>query len=250
MKDSEKAKSIFIKKSAKGILMLHGFTASPNDFRHYADRLSSQRYTVSVPLLKGHGTDVEDLHRVNWYDWFSDVKRAYFQLNEHCQKIVVLGQSIGGTLALHLASHYKTDGLVLLAPGLFFKNKATRAISIISKVKKYIDKTDGPDIMNPVSRRNAVGYTKIPTQSINEVARLFKHVKEDLAEVSSPVLIFHSIKDHVIEYKSSEYIYKNISSKKKRLQTLYNSYHVLSLDNEKNIILKEIESFVKVLFSQ
>lgn len=250
MKHQEKAKSIFIKKSSNGILMLHGLTASPHDFRHYADRLSSQKYTVSAPLLKGHGTDAGDLHSVSWYDWFSDVKEAYFQLCECCQKIVVLGQSIGGTLALHLASHYKTDGLVLLAPGLFFKNKATVAIPLISKVKKYLNKTDGPDIMNSVSRRNAVSYVRIPTQSINEAARLFKHVKEDLAEVSSPVLIFHSIKDHVIEYKSSEYIYEKISSKKKRLQTLYNSYHVLSLDNEKNIILKEIESFVKLLFSQ
>ena len=249
MKHPQKAKSIFIKKSATGILMLHGFTASPNDFKHYADRLSSQKYTVSVPLLKGHGTDAEDLLQVSWHDWFNDVKQAYFQLSNHCQKIIVVGQSIGGTLALHLASHYKTDGLVLLAPGLFFKNKATVAIPLISKIKKYLVKTDGPDIMNPVSRRNALSYSKIPTRSVNEVARLFKHVKADLGEVYSPVLIFHSIKDHVIEYKSSIYIFENISSEKKRLQTLYNSYHVLSLDNEKNIILQEIESFIKSLFS-
>ena len=74
--------------------------------------------------------------------------------------------------------------------------------------------------------------------------RLFSHVEKDLPEVYSPTLLFHSKDDHVIDYKSSEYIYKHISSKNKRILTLQNSYHVLSLDNEKNIIKKETLKFI------
>jgi len=250
MKNSEKAKSFFVKGSSKGLLLLHGLTATPNDFKYFSEKFSSQKYTVSAPLLRGHGTSVEDLQKTQWYDWFSDTKDAYFKLKKRCKKIIVIGQSMGGTLALHLASHYKVDGLVLLAPGMFFKNKATFVLPFLSKIKKHLDKLDGPDIKNEVSRSKAISYSQMPIQSIEQTAMLFKHLKQDLPEVNSPILIFHSVYDHVIDYKSSQYIYDNISSKNKQLISLYNSYHVLSLDNEKNIILKKISSFIKPIFSK
>lgn len=249
MKNPEKTNSLFIKGSSKGILMLHGLTATPNDFKYFADEFAVQKYTVSAPLLRGHGTSVEDLQKTQWYDWFTDTKNAYSKLKKKCEKVIVIGQSVGGSLALHLASHYQVDGLVLLAPGMFFKTKATFIIPMLAKIKKYLDKHDGPDIKNEVSRKKALSYAQMPTQSIEQTVMLFKHLKQDLAEVNCPTLIFHSVYDHVIDYKSSQYIYDKISSKKKRLISLNNSYHLLSLDNEKNIILKEISSFIKPIFS-
>ena len=249
MKKSEKTQSHFIKGSTKGILLLHGLTATPNDFKHFTDKFTSQKFTVSVPLLRGHGTKVEDLEKTAWYDWFEDSKNAYNKLRKKCKQIVVIGQSMGGALALHLASHYKIDGLVLLAPGLIFKNKMTFSLPLISILKKYLDKPDGPDIKNDVSRKKAKSYSQTPLKSVEETAKLFEHVKQDLPEVHVPIIIFHSVDDHVIDYKSSEYIYNKISSKNKRLFTLHNSYHVLSLDNEKNIIFKEISRFIKSVFS-
>jgi carboxylesterase len=250
MNDSSISKAIFHKGSSNGILMLHGLTASPNDFKEFAEKFTGLKYTVSAPVLSGHGTKVQDLDQAYWYDWFSDTKEAYYKLRKHCKRIVVIGQSMGGTLALHLAAHYQIEGLVLLAPGLVFRNKASAAIKFISKFKKYLDKIDGPDIKNDFSRKKALSYMQMSTHSIEETARLFHHVRQDLPEVHSPLLIFHSVNDHVIDYKSSELIYKKISSKNKRLITLYDSFHVLSLDNEKNVILNEILVFIKNIFSK
>jgi len=244
-----KTQAIFIKGSTRGIIMFHGLTASPDDFRHFAESFSAQKYTVSIPLLSGHGTQVADLQKTRWYEWFTDVKKAFFKMQQVCQKIVVIGQSMGGTLALHLASHYPVDSLVLLAPGLFFKNKTSTFLPMVALVKKFLDKAHGPDIKNRISQKKAISYMKIPTHSVKETAELFKHVKQDLPEVTCPTLIFHSVHDHVIDYKSSEYIYRHISSVKKQLVTLSDSYHVLSLDNEKNVILKEIMHFIKPVFS-
>jgi len=246
----EKVQPIYVEGTQKGILMLHGLTASPDDFRDYAERFVSKKYTVSVPLLAGHGTNIQNLEKTKWQEWYADVKTAYMSLTEKCDQIIVIGQSIGGALALHLAARYKIDGLVLLAPGLFFKNKATMALPLLSLVKKYINKRNGPDIKNEVSKKRAISYTKMPLRSISETAHLFEQIKNELHIVFTPVLIFHSIYDHVIDYKSSEYIFNHISSKCKRLITLRNSYHILSLDNEKNIILKEIISFIKTTLNQ
>ncbi|KAA3609830.1 MAG: alpha/beta fold hydrolase [Calditrichaeota bacterium] len=239
-----KSEPIFKKQSKNGLLMLHGFTATPYEFLDFSKEFEQDNYSLSIPLLRGHGKSVEDLKNCHWYQWFEDAKNALFELRKICDHIFVIGQSMGGTLALHLASHYQVEGVILLAPGLFLKQKGSSFLPAISPFKTYFDKKDGPDIKNEISRAKAVSYDKTPVKGVIELKRLFSHVKKDLPEVYAPTLLFHSQDDHVIDYKSSEYIYDHISSKNKRILTLTNSYHVLSLDNEKNIIKKETKKFI------
>ncbi len=238
---------VFKKQSKNGILMLHGFTASPYEFLEFSKEFDSDGFTLSIPLLRGHGKNVDDLNKCKWYQWFEDTKKALFELRKHCKRVFVIGQSMGGTLALHLAAHYQVEGVVLLAPGLFLKQKGSSLLPLVSPFKKYFEKKDGPDIKNDISRAKAVSFDKTPIKGIIELKHLFFHVEKDLPEVYAPVLLFHSQEDHVIDYRSSEHIYKNISSKNKRILTLNNSYHVLTLDNEKNIIKKEIKTFLSGL---
>jgi len=132
LKDS---KPVFKKSGDIGILFIHGFTASPQQFITFSDGFYKEGYTISIPLLKGHGKDVKDLDGCFWYDWFEDVKIALFELRKTCKKIVVVGQSMGGTLALHVAAHYQIEGLVLLAPGMFLKRKISKIIPVVSLFK-------------------------------------------------------------------------------------------------------------------
>jgi len=238
---------VFKKQSQNGILMLHGFTSSPYEFLDMSRAFESEGYSISVPLLRGHGNSVEELSNCQWYQWFEDAKKALFELRKLCENVFVVGQSMGGTLALHLAAHYQVEAIVLLAPGMFLKQKGSSLLPLVSPFKKYINKNDGPDIKNEISKSKAVTFDRTPIKGIIELNRLFSHVEKDLPEVYCPSLLFHSVDDHVIDYKSSEYIYKHISSKNKRILTLNNSYHVLSLDNEKNIIQKETKKFISGL---
>jgi carboxylesterase len=249
MKILPNSEPFFKQQSENGLLMLHGFTASPFEFKEFSEVFIEKNFSISVPLLRGHGKKVEELENCQWYQWFEDAKKALFDLRKSCKKVFVIGQSMGGTLALHLAAHYQIEGLVLLAPGLFLKQKGSALLPAISGLKKYINKKGGPDIKNEVSRAKAVSYDKTPVRGIIELNKLFAHVKHDLPEIYVPTLIFHSKQDHVIDYKSSEYIYKNILSKEKRILTLTNSFHVLSLDNDKNIIKKETMNFISRMLS-
>jgi carboxylesterase len=238
---------VFLKQSKNGLLMLHGFTASPYEFKDFSKDFVSDGFSLSIPLLSGHGKKVEDLKNCLWYQWFEDAKNALFELRKNCEKVFVVGQSMGGTLALHLAAHYQVEGIVLLAPGLFLKQKGSSFLPFLSTFKNYLNKKEGPDIKNNFSRAKAVAFDKTPLKGIIELKQLFSHVEKDLPEVYAPTLLFHSLEDHVIDYRSSEFIYKHISSKNKRILTLKNSYHVLTLDNEKNIIKKETKKFISRL---
>ena len=131
---------VFIEGNKTGLLLIHGFTGTPYEMKPLSKYLAAEGYTISVPLLKGHGTKPQDLLSCSWYDWFSDVKENLFLLRKTCKKIIVIGLSTGGTLALHLAAHYQVEGVVALAPALILKEKKLKLLPFALHFKKYQSK--------------------------------------------------------------------------------------------------------------
>ena len=64
-----------------GVLVLHGFTGSPNSIRPLADALADAGYAVELPLLPGHGTTEEDLAEVGWDEWLDTAETALDDLS-------------------------------------------------------------------------------------------------------------------------------------------------------------------------
>jgi len=117
------AKSFEFKGSNKGVLLIHGFTGSPFVLRFLGEHLNKKGgYTVKAPLLKGHGTSIEDMEKASWKDWIDDVKNAHKELEKECSKVYVVGYSMGGLLAIILASGVNPDKLVLIAPTLIIQS--------------------------------------------------------------------------------------------------------------------------------
>ncbi len=100
-----------------GVLALHGFTGSPSSMAGVAAAMIDAGLHVEVPRLPGHGTDVADMVPTRWSDWAAEVAAAYQRLASRTERIVVVGQSMGGTLALWTALHqHGVRGLVLVNP--------------------------------------------------------------------------------------------------------------------------------------
>lgn len=238
------AEPIYKKGNSVGVLLLHGFTGSPFEMRETATLLQEKEYTISVPLLKGHGTKVEDLENCKWIEWFNDSKAALFELRKTCKKIFVIGLSTGASLALHLAAHYQVEGVIALSPALFLKGKITRLLPYVPSFIRYRNKKGGPDILDPSARKSAVSYRKTPIRAAKEVLRLYSHVKMDLPDIYAPVLIIQSSQDHVVDERGAQWIYDHIASQDKQVLKLDKSFHVITMDVEKNIVNREIETFI------
>ncbi len=239
------AEPIIHQGSGTGILMLHGFTASPAQFKEYARFFIDKGFTVHAPLLDGHGTHVDQLNKCVWNDWYATAKNHLFEMRHRCNKIFVIGQSMGGTLALHLAAHYLLEGLVLLAPAMKFKSRLPLLAPVVAPFKPRWKKKGGADIQNLKSRNESINYDAIPLRALRELKKMMDHVQDDLQDVHIPVLIAHSIHDHTIDFKGSKDVYEKISSKSKSFLELKNSYHILSLDNDKDVVLRESETFIR-----
>ena len=79
---------------------------------------------MRLPRLPGHGTRWQELNRTTWHDWYAEDERALLELRERCETVVVMGLSMGGTLALRLAEQHgdAVDGLVLVNPSVHTEN--------------------------------------------------------------------------------------------------------------------------------
>jgi len=241
------AEPIFLDRGETGILFLHGFTASPYEGREFAEYFSKKNYTVWVPLLAGHGTRPGDLLSITWQDWYRDARTYFFKLRQKCKKIVVVGQSMGGSLALHLAAHYEFNAVVTLAGAVFLNDWRLKLLPIAKNFVRYQYKSKGPDIRSQAAKRKSVAYHKYPVQSVIQLMRLLDHVREDLMDIFQPILLLHSQKDHVVPFENMNYIFNHVSSHIKTKVALSHSYHILSVDTEKDKVFKEIEKFLNNL---
>ncbi|OVE81236.1 hypothetical protein BVY03_04295, partial [bacterium K02(2017)] len=89
-----------------GVLLIHGFTATPDCMRYLANHLNSLGFSVSAPLLAGHGTTKENLAKTNWQDWYESCHQIFRKMQQDYSHIFVAGLSLGGLLALKLAQDY------------------------------------------------------------------------------------------------------------------------------------------------
>ncbi|MDG1086240.1 MAG: alpha/beta fold hydrolase, partial [Acidimicrobiales bacterium] len=89
-----------------GVLVIHGFTGSPQSMRPIADACIAAGHTVEMPRLPGHGTTVDDMLTTSWDNWSHHVEQSYLDLAQRCEKVFVTGLSMGGALTLWLASRH------------------------------------------------------------------------------------------------------------------------------------------------
>ena len=106
--------------SKVGVLLVHGFTGSPAPLRPWAEQLHARGYSVSLPLLPGHGTRWQDLQGTTYDDWYAEADAAFAKLAAEHEQVVVCGLSMGGLLGLALAQEHGRDvaGLVLVHPAV------------------------------------------------------------------------------------------------------------------------------------
>lgn len=87
-----------------GILMIHGLGGSGDDFRMAAEGLYAQGWSVSVMRVAGHGMTWKEAAEAHVEDWRQSVDQAIDELRSVSDRIVILGSSFGGALALDAVS--------------------------------------------------------------------------------------------------------------------------------------------------
>lgn len=225
-----------------GLLLIHGFSSTLSIFTDLVNRLSVDGFTISVPCLPGHGAHPEDLLTVNRQDWLQTVENAFDFLNQQCKQVIVIGFSLGGALAIHLAcKHPNIKKLILIAPAICLKwylRLLCTTLSLITKLGiRFLPMLAG-DIKKPDTYE--IAYNKVPTHALGQLYLLTKHVQKILPELKTERIVFYSHYDHIVDSRLSTKMLINCGLNEEKLIWLDNSYHVLLLDNDAEVIINTI----------
>jgi carboxylesterase len=214
---------------ADGVLMVHGFSGSPASMRPMGEWFAAQGLTVAAVRLPGHGTSIEDFKRHRWPEWAAAVAEGLADLRSRCTRLIVLGQSMGGALAVHAAAERPddVDGLVLCSPYLFDRRLAFAPIGrlFLREVKGV-----GSDIKK--EHVDETAYERLPVEAILTMASFLKVARRALPRVRTPALVFRPGEDHAIPKGNPERVYEGLASSRKELVDCPNSYHVVTLDHD------------------
>jgi len=208
-----------------GVLLIHGFTATTAEVRLLARRLYLEGFSVSGPLLPGHGTTPAELNGCRWQAWVEAVDSAYLEMARQCTKVVLGGESMGAVLACWLAStHPEAAGLLLYAPAISVPplRKAAWFSWIIPEVQKKIGQDSLP----------WQGYTVWPLHAARQFYKLQQVVTDRLPQIQQPSLIIQGKFDRTIHPDSGKTIYNQISSSVKELHWMEHSSHCILLDSD------------------
>ncbi len=246
------SRSIFLPGSEAGVLLLHGFTGTPDCMSYLAKELSKAKFTVSAPLLEGHGTHYRHLEQTHWQDWYRSAEEALLALAERCSAVMVAGLSMGGLLAAHLGNHHpqKVKALSLMATPLFLDGFLIRSYfpaiwnTPLKHVYKYQRKFIA-SINDPRARRRYQTYEKVPFASVASLLEFQKVVRQELKHIRQPTLIIHSLHDETVPYGNLDYIKAIVASETVKTVTLKRSNHIITVDYEKDVVAKKLGKFFK-----
>lgn len=250
--------AFFLPAGPVGCLLLHGFTATPYDMRFIADHLHAQNVTVSAVRLPGHATSPEDMERHAWSDWASAAREGLLELRERVEHVVVAGQSMGALLALKLAAEHarEVDALALISTALVVSARwmywAAPIVPFLSPVLpadvRFVVKGHS-DIADAAARESSPTYKRVSIRSIYELLRLQAHVRPLLRQVKQPVLAIHSRQDHACSLENVDILQRELGGSLRSV-ILSRSYHVVSVDVEKERAAQEIAGFVSEAIPQ
>lgn len=225
-----------------GVLVLHGLTGSPAGVRPLAEALASEGLAIELPLLPGHGTHWRDLRQSTWHDWEREALAALERLRARTSVRIVAGLSMGGALALHLATTRPedVDGLVLVNPWVATRDLRLLALPVLQHLVPGIAGV-GNDIALPGA--DELAYPTLPLKALRS-AIVFQR-RLDLAAVRAPLLVFTSHEDHVVPPENSRLVLDGASSADTEQVWLEHSFHVATLDHDAPIIAGRALAFAR-----
>lgn len=235
------AEPFLFEASDTGILALHGFSGSCFEMRELSTRLHADGYSVMGSALAGHGTHPGRLAGISADDFFAAAQEAYEHARSRFRRLVVIGNSMGGTLGLHLAAQHAFDGLVTIAAPVFMSPLVTRSIPLARQWSPW------RNLLSNLAawRGHVVGYRSTPISSLEAFLQVLERVKGELSSVRVPLLMLHSKRDETVPVENARYIYDRVNSSIKRLRILSQGPHLITIPPYLNLIEKDIKHFLQ-----
>lgn len=246
------------------VLLFHGLTGSPFELKKYGQFLYNSGYDVYADSLPGHGDKFDEIYTIAYQDWLNFSYDKFEELEKQYENVFVSGLCLGAVLAVQLGAKYgsKVKGIISLSTTLFLDGwrlpwySFLMPLGLATIIRYYYNYPECDphgikckktrNIVKKLLEKGDVGMNDFPMAAIFELIKLSKYVraKGNLEKVISPILLVHALEDDLTSKKSAELVYNRISSNKKNLIILKDSYHMVLYDNEKETVYQNSLEFL------
>lgn len=231
-----------------GCLLVHGFTGAPKEMLWLGEQLAGQGYSVLGVRLFGHATRPQDLFRARWQDWVADVETGFHLLHAACDRIVVIGLSMGGMLALIIGARLPVAGIVALSTPFRLRAEwLTRLrpfMPAASLVVPFIGKGKS-DWQDPAAAEGHLDYPKYPLRAVAQLFDLLSEMRRCLPTVQVPVLLINSRLDETVTPDQAEAIATRLGAASVQRLLVDGSGHVVTRDAAREQVFRAAAVFVQ-----
>lgn len=231
-----------------GCILMHGFTAMPEETRPLGEFLAENGLSVLGLRLAGHASHPLNLRRTHWQDWLEDVETGLALLSATCDRIFLIGQSMGGMIALTAAARYPVAGIVGISTSAGpVQPTGSFGFTVYAFIRPSIYKKSYAPSLPLGDRREPEypAYPWFPTRILGELYKLRLAMDLSLSEVSVPVLVIQSRDDPAIPPGSADYIINRITASQKSITWIEQAGHSILLSENRRQAFEAILSFIE-----
>jgi carboxylesterase len=248
--------------SDHAVLLLHGLSSSPLELRFLARFLAEEGFITHTPELAGYSAGTGHLPMEQW---ISAAVAQFDALAVQYRHVSVCGLSMGATLAAAVAHQRPAArALLLLSITLSYDGWAIpwylfmfdylyytplrsryryrehepyglRNEALRSKIARAMQK-------NEISE---VGPASIAMPALHEARRLAASVRNKLKGIATDCLIIHAIDDETSSPHNARFVESNVGAAFLRTIWLDDSYHMITSDNEREVVARECALFLR-----
>ena len=244
------------------IAILHGIGghSGQSTYTHLINHLVPLGYSIYGLDLRGHGQSQGQRNTINkWEDYRSDLRMFIQMINntESNRSIFLLGQSLGGLIALEYALHYQKElqGVIASAPALSILDMHPIKIvllKVLSLIWPHLILSPGFDISG--LSRDSEEVQKLlddPLTDLKTSPRLAVETMSALhwtqahaTDFQLPLLLIHGTADPIIAPNVSQTFFNHIKFEDKTLRMYEGGFHQSFIDSNHQQVFRDIEQWL------
>ena len=249
------------------LVLIHGLFSSPLEFGLMSQVLRSRGVVYDYLDVPGY-TLADRRRQSSWREWLAAASKALDARYGAGEPIILGGLCVGGALAAALAAEPRRQsvhGVAMLSPTFDLDGwsltrwRHLRRVGYALGLDRWITIAEREPfgIKNPKIRKwvmrelavcdlSSVGPARLPLWGLRESERLHADLRPSLARLPAPLAVLHARDDEITSVASVERWVGALGSAA-RLIVLEHSYHMITVDNDRQRVAHELADLVGAL---
>lgn len=242
-----------VKNSDGAIIIVHGLGEHLGRYDHLSQKLNRNHYDVYRYDQRGHGNSGgKRCHLREYYDLILDLYEVLSVVKKDSvnKNVAILGQSLGGLVALLFAAMYPQEKLFYIISGAPSPMGKLNYLIPNGPDEKYF--TDPhldlicslPEVVEQW-KKDPLTQNSYTLGLFRNVAKGMEFLKKNIHSIQSPLLFLHGAEDRIVPPDNAWNNFSSVASKEKSLRIYESRFHEIYHDIDQEEVIDDVLTWLK-----